>query len=140
MIKELKILTSRNLEEEKGLGILEVIFSIVIISLVMASMTKNMMIAMKIFKQRDVSEAAFDLAVDRVEHLSVQNAVELSDSNDEVESNLTSATLSSNMKFTRTTNITVNADNSRTVDVTVTSNSSKYPVTKNYSIVMAVWE
>lgn len=111
---------------QAGFGMIEVLVSLTIFSIVALGFTKNLMTTMAQHKYVLVNEAMHDLAIERIEIYSSINPLEMdSASHDETE-NTASVEYLSNMTFTRVTDVTENADGSREIDVTVSPNHARY--------------
>ena len=116
---------------------LEIIAAMALFGLVALGITSNTMYALQINKMTEVSNTIQNLAMSKIEEFAGVNAATLDDGNDATETNV--AVPGSKLTYTRITNITVNADNTRTVEVTVSCNNPRYKSTKTYRATFAVW-
>lgn len=125
-------------DNEAGFGAIESLVSIVLMSIIAVAIIMNLVVALRTAKITEVNHAASTLAVSKMEELASIDTLNLDDSYDAVENNVAWGDF--NFTFTRTTSITVNADNTRSVDVTVSSNSTNVPSTVSFSTTFALWE
>ena len=103
--------------EEKGFAVIEFLVSTIIISVVSLGMLHSTLSSMKISKKSHYDSTAYQLAVERLEDYSVINPQTLDNGDDTSETGISR----NNMEFTRTTDVTINTNGSRTVNVVVTS-------------------
>ena len=130
----------KNIKNEAGIGILEVLLSIVVLSLIAVALgSSTMTTALHTYKLTQARTAASNLCMDKVEMLASINPQSMDNtSHDATESSVT-ATGFSNTTFTRTTDVVVNADDSRTVTVNVTSNNSSWPASTEFVSTFTRW-
>lgn len=112
--------------------------ALTIFSMVGLALAQSAIVSMHFQKQAEIGNLAKNLAVSKVEELSGVPLSDLDDSYDQTESSLSVS--GHEIKFTRNTNITVNADNSRTVAISVASISPWLSKTVNYTTRFAPWE
>lgn len=125
-------------KKEEGFSMVEVIVSILIIAIMSLGILSNILMALRSDKLIEINQAAYNLALSRVEQFAAIKPSELDASDNSSETALTVAGL--NISFSRTTTVTVNADNSRTITVDVQSESNNFDTGVNYSTTFAVWE
>ena len=123
---------------ESGITLMEVLVAIVLLAIMAAAGISNLIVALKTAKYTEVNFAANSLAISKVEEISAIDVGSLDASYNEVESEVVWSDLS--LTFTRTTTIEVNGDDSRTVDVSVVSNSPDVATNVNFSTTLALWE
>ena len=123
---------------EAGFSMMEVLAAMTLLSIVGLAISNSMIVAIRFQKIAEVGNMAKNLAVSKAEELSGVQLTALSDTYDATENNLVVG--SGKIKFTRVTNITVNSDGSRTVDVTVSSTSKYLPKAVKYTTRFAPWE
>ena len=124
--------------DQTGMSLMSVLVAMVILSVVSLALSKNTIASLHIIKLTEVNYAASNLAVSKVEELAARNPIDLDDSFDDTENAVTTADL--DITFTRVTDVTVNADDTRIVHVTVTSNSSVVNTTADFETSLSVWE
>jgi hypothetical protein len=98
----------------------------------------NTIVSLRANKIVEVGNALHNLAIQRIEEYAGVDAANLSDADDQTENNLTYGNM--DLTFTRVTNVTIDADNTRKVDVTVTCNSTIFNSSVSYSSTFALWE
>ena len=125
--------------KEQGFGLLEILVSMSLLAVVGLSLASSMYTAIRTQKKTLYADVAYNLAVNKVELYAAINTADLDDTYDDNETGLTLSTLP-DITFDRVTDVTVNADNSRTVDITVTCNHPLLPVSIDYSATYPVWE
>lgn len=108
-----------------GFSLIEVLVSISILSIVALGIGAGMIVGLKTYKKAQVNAALRTLAKEQLETMAGINPQEIDDTYDDNETGLTVSSIS-NMTFSRETDVTVNADNSRTVVVTVASEHSGF--------------
>lgn len=123
---------------DAGFALLELLAGILLISVLSMAVAMNTMMALKVAKFTEANHAASSLAISKIEELAAVDTVNLDSSYDQTESSLTWG--NTNMTFSRSVTVTVNADDSRTVDVTVASVNMVIPTTVNFSTTFALWE
>lgn len=128
----------QSLKHEKGISLLEVLATISLLAMVALGTTANTIFAFQTNKRTQISNFAHNLAMAKIEEFAGIDVSTLDDSDDSVESNILVAGLT--LSFTRTTNVTVNADNSRSVAVTVRCNDPKFTGTSSYTSTFALLE
>lgn len=123
---------------QRGVGLIEVLVSISLISILGAGLAMNTIVSYRANKIIEVGNAAHNLAIQKIEEFAGIDAVDLDDADDLTENSVVYSGLS--MTFTRVTNVTVNANNTRQVDVTVTCNNTLFDTPVNYRATFSVWE
>lgn len=123
---------------QAGLSLLEVLAAIIFTGIVSMAIQSSVVLALRTEKTTEVHFAASVLASDRMEQLLAIDAIDLDNSYDEVDTAVQWGDL--NMDFLRTTTVTINADDSRTVEVNVVSGNNAFPVEVEFSSTMALWE
>lgn len=120
---------------EKGFSLIEVLVGFSILSVVALNITYSSILSYKITKRNIRNSIASQLAHERMEDLAAVSPANLGDTYDETESDLEVE----NISFTRVTEVTVNADNSRSVTVTVTANAEELGGAAEVSNTFALW-
>ena len=123
---------------EGGISLIEVLVALVLIGLMSVGISANSISSFQIMKKTEINNAASNLALSKVEQLSAIRVSDLDSSYDAVETNL--GVTGMNATFTRTTTITVNADQSRTVEVKVESNSFKLGTSIVFTTTFSMWQ
>lgn len=141
----MKIAKEENIEmtlaaktKEDGFSIIEVIVSILIIAVMSLGILSNILMALRSDKLIEVNQAAYNLALSKVEQLAAIKPSQLDASDNQSETGVTVSGM--NVTFARTTQVTVNADNSRTIQVDVSSERAKIDTSVSYTTTFAVWE
>lgn len=125
-------------ESEAGIAIMEVIIAMVLITIVGVSMSFGVVTSLVAMKKVEMNNAASGLAISKIEELAAVEVSHLDSTYSEAESAVLVDGI--DISFTRVTNVQVNADNSRTVAVTVSSNSTTVPTEVAMSSRFALWE
>lgn len=123
---------------ECGITLMEVLVAIIVLAIMAAAGISNLIIALKTAKYTEVNFAANSLAISKVEEIAAIDVGNLNSNYNEVEPAVTWPDLA--LTFTRTTTININGDDSRTVDVSVMSNSPAVATNVTFSTTLAVWE
>jgi prepilin-type N-terminal cleavage/methylation domain-containing protein len=124
--------------EEEGFALVEVLVSITILAIISLGVTKNLVAALRTAKFTELNHAASSLAISKVEELAAVDVNSLDSSYSGTESAVSWTGL--NISFTRQTTVTVNADESRTVAVVVSSNNPRMTTSVDFSTTFANWE
>ena len=124
--------------KEAGTGLLEILFALVLVGIVSMAITRSMLLSHSTVKLVEVNYAASNLALSKVEELSAYDVADLDSSFSGTETGVAYAGLG--ITFTRVTTVTVNADDTRDIQVTVSSESPVVPTTAEFSTTFAVWE
>lgn len=125
-------------QRESGFALVEVLVSILVMAIISLGVAKNLIGALSTAKFTEVNHAASSLAISKMEELASIDVSLLDTSYNGTESAVVWPGLS--ISFTRDTTVTVNADDSRRVDVVVTSNSNKVPTSVEFATTFASWE
>ena len=123
---------------ESGITLMEVLVAIVLLAIMASAGISNLIVALKTAKYTEVNFAANSLAISKVEEISAIDVGNLNSSYNEIEPDVTWPDLT--LTFTRTTTIHMNGDDSRTVDVSVVSNSPDVATNVTFSTTLALWE
>ncbi len=134
----MKVTQEHELNEEAGFALVEALVSILIMAVISLGIAQNLIGALRTAKFTEVNHAASSLAISKMEELAAIDVSALNASHSSSESSVTWPGL--DISFSRDTTVVVNADESRTVDVTVTSNSSKVSTSVDFSTTFATWE
>lgn len=131
---------TRNLSAaQAGFSMMEVLVAMAVFAIVALGAAQSTIYAVKFQKYAEVSNAARNLAVSKAEELTGVDLALLDDRYDLSESDI--AVVGHNaVKFNRSTNVSVNSDGSRTVDITVSSSSPLLRKPIQYSTRFAPWE
>lgn len=117
-----------------GISLLEVLFGILIIAIVGLLLSRILSMTYYTHKKVEVAAAADLLVTNKLEELASLGVATLSDGDDLTENNLTG--LGTDITFTRVTDVTVNADQSVTLNVSVTSEHARVPHNLNRSLTL----
>lgn len=120
---------------EGGFSLVEVMVAILILSVISLGSAYCTIMSLKVEKRNVRNAVAQELAVQKMEELAAMNPSSLSSANSVTESNVTYK----NISYTRTTSISVNADNSRSITVTVNGNNSSLGGSASISTTYALW-
>lgn len=124
---------------QQGFTLLEVLIALLILGIVGMGLAGNTIASLQIVKKTTTNYQASNLALSKIEELSACNPTMLGPSFNSVEPHVSSP--GTPMTFTRTTTVTINtADQSRTVNVVVRSNSSAMPTTAKFTTTFALWQ
>lgn len=123
---------------QAGVSLLEVLVGLVLIAIAGIGATYSMITSLRVEKATQVHMAANSLASAKVEELTAVDTLDLDSTFNESDVVLTLPELQ--VEFSRSTTITVNSDQSRTIDVTVRSLSERLPTEANFTTRFALWE
>jgi Tfp pilus assembly protein PilV len=123
---------------QKGFGVIEVLFGILLIGISSLAVTSEIMMSLKTGLLLESSYAAHSLAIQRAEQISAMNISNITAADSGTETGLTFPGVSST--FTRATNITVNTDNSRSLEIIVTRNGNIIPTSVTYHTTYSTWQ
>ena len=126
------------IHSEEGFTILSVLVAVVLVAIISLALSRNTMASMKIMRLTEINNFASNLAVSKIEEIASRASSEIDSSLDEVESNVSFP--NTDITFRRTTTVTVNGDDTRTITVDVASNSSVIPTSVTFSTGLSVWE
>lgn len=118
---------------EEGFSLLEILFGILLVSVMAMGIVKSTTLAMQTREKTIRDSGAMKLALISLEQYSSSDPADLSDAND-----LTETVNLYGVQFTRTIDITENTDGSKTVDVSVV-NSKGYLGSANLSVTLIDW-
>lgn len=121
-----------------GFSLMEVLVAIVIFGIAGLAMTSNAVVGFRFQKSTELGLLAKNLAVSKAEELSGVFLDDLDNSYDLTENNLT--VTGHRIPFTRVTDVTIEADGSRTIDVTVSSPSGLLLAPVHITTRLAPWE
>lgn len=120
-----------------GFGLLEVIVSIVLLSIITLGLTSAAISALKFGQFTELNQIASSLAISKMEELASQSAVDLN-------AGTTTEDLvpwpDTKFTFKRVTSVVVNSDQSRTVHTKVSSNDGPFSTSSDFTTTFAVWE
>lgn len=123
---------------ECGISLVETLVSLLLTMIASLALVNSFVTSMRVAKLTEVHYAASTLAASRIEEMAAIDVSSLSSSNNSSEPILVYPGM--NISFSRQTTITINADNSRTVAVQVSSNSEVLPTTVSFGTTLARWE
>ncbi len=126
------VLSRRN---ERGLSLIESLVAITILAVLGLSITYNTIYSYRITLRNIRYSVAAQLALERIEQLAARDPIGISSDNNENESLMRNG----NMEFVRTTVVTINADNSRTVRVDVVAADESLGGRSSLSNTFALW-
>ena len=132
------MITTKLISLEAGVTVIEAVVSIVILSIVGIAITGNLFVALRTAKTTEINHIASSLAASKLEELSAIDPIDLGPAFSEVEEEVVWPDL--NMSFTRETEVTINADSSRTAKVIVMSNHSALKSKVQFQSNFALWE
>lgn len=118
-----------------GEGLVEVMFSLVLFALIGLGFAYSGITASNTSGRNFQSAAAMKLALEKMEEFVRINPQDLSDADDATESSVQSG----NMSFTRTTDVTINTDRTRSVEITVISNVPNSDTAVTIANSFALW-
>lgn len=117
---------------------MSILVTLSVAGIIALALAVNTISSLATMKQTEVNYAASNLALSKIELLTTREVSDIDSSLDEVESNLTVTNLG--IEFTRTTTVTVNADDTRTISVNVQSNHEKIPTSATFTTSLSLWE
>ena len=120
---------------EAGTGLIDVLVAMLLLSFLGASLSSSTNLSFSAFKRAKRQSLASQLAIETLESLAATNPANLDDADDLVETGISRESVT----FNRTTDVTVNADGSRTVTVTVTGAKSKLGGSASYTSTYPMW-
>ena len=131
--------SSKALKGEAGFSLIELLVAISVLAIISVSVVQSATLALRFQKHTELGNLATNLAVTQMEILAGANPDDLPGSSYVgTESNLTVP--GHTITFTRDTSVTTNADDSLTITVTVSSNSSNLLAPVTYTTRFAPWE
>ena len=120
---------------ENGSSLMEILVALAFIAVVTLAFASSSKTSYKSFQHSSYNRSASRLASQTMEDLTSQSPGTLSDLDDLTENSVVDGTKT----FSRTVDVTVNSDSTRTLSVTVTSNHSLYPVSVSLQSTVAPW-
>lgn len=138
LIIKIKDQTLSHAPSQSGNSVIEVLVSIVLMALLGLGVTNSAISSLRFSKYMETHHVASSLAISKMEEIGALDTTDIDDDLDVTEGTVTWPGLS--FTFTRTVAVTVNGDNSRTVDITVTSNDAPIPASVNFASTFAEWE
>lgn len=126
------------LKSEKGLSLIELLVSIVLAGILGVGITQSTVISMRTVRHSELNHIASSLATSKMEELAAVNVSNVDASDGGTESSISWPGLG--ITFKRVTTVTVNPDNSRTVNVRVESNSTHIPTEVEFNNTFTLWE
>lgn len=144
MTKSMKILQQSGSKmpvstgSESGLSMIEILVSLALGAIFSVAISMSTATSLRISTHTEAHHAASRLASDKLEQIASIDSLDIDATLNQTEAAVTYPGLG--ITFTRTTTVTTNADNSRTISVDVTSNSSAIPVNVDFSTTFALWE
>ena len=123
---------------ERGTTLIEVLVSLLIIAIMSLGVMKNSVVAMRASKLTELNHAASSLAISKIEELAAIDTQNLDATFSATETDVAWGGVETT--FTRVTSVVVNANDSRDVSVTVSSNSSLLPTTVAFETTFVPWE
>ena len=124
--------------DQRGSSMLEVLVATLILAIIGLTVTLSAISGIRFQKVSEIGNIAMNLAVSKAEELSGVRIDLLTDSYDATESNL--LLTGHKISFKRVTDVTVNSDGSRTIAITVSSDSRYLPQPARYTTTFAPWE
>ena len=117
---------------------IEILVALTIVSIAALGIALNSIGAMQIAKRTELNYLASNLALSKVEDLAATDPSDLDSTDNQNETGVTITGTA--ITFTRATTITVNADESRTVKVVVTSEGLEIPTNATFETRFSLWE
>ncbi|NMC64511.1 MAG: prepilin-type N-terminal cleavage/methylation domain-containing protein [SAR324 cluster bacterium] len=115
-LKKIFSLIRQSLGGSQGFSLIEVMATILILAVTGLAIARSTIVSYRIMHRNERNAIALQLALQAMEEYATLSPVTLSASNDRSEP----LVIYNNMKFARTSTVTVNGDNSRTVSIVVT--------------------
>lgn len=110
---------------EAGIGLIEVLVATLLLMLVGGAMVSNLHFSLRSAKFIEVQHAASTLASDRIEQIAARDVLDISAALNETDTVVPWPGI--NLSFKRSTTITVKADGSRSVQVSVYTPGANMP-------------
>ncbi len=123
------------MKKDAGFSLLEVLVAMMLLAVIGLAVAYNTVRSYSLMKRGLRHSYATQLALDKLEELEAISPINLTSANNSTES----AVSINNVFFTRTVSITVNADSSRTVIVTVMPNEVGVGGITSYTSNMPLW-
>jgi prepilin-type N-terminal cleavage/methylation domain-containing protein len=130
--------TKAKIQGHQGFALMEVLVSLTLASVAAISVSLSLATSLRVAKLTEVHFAASTLASGKMEELAALDPLDLDPSDNSTETSVTFPELS--LTFTRQVTVTVNSDDSRTINVQVSSNSSAIPTVVAFETTFALWE
>ena len=121
-----------------GFSLLEVLVSMTILGISGLAIAVTGIQSLHVQKLIEINHIANSLAISKMEEFASISTIDIVPGMSAVEPNVSWPGLQSS--FSRTTLVTENADDSRTVRVTVKSSNTKLPTTVSFETTFALWE
>lgn len=125
-------------KKEAGFGVIELLFGILIISIAGVAVMSDIVTSYQNGVRFELNYAAHALAVSKAEYFSAANIASIDSSNNSVETGLSTPGVKTT--FSRTTSITVNADNSRTINIVVANETGAIDTSVDYETTFSTWQ
>lgn len=123
--------------DESGFGMIEALASLFMIAVVSAALVSGLQVALRTAKFTEVHHAASSLAASKIELLAAKDVANLTSGDGGTEASVTWPGFN-NLTFTRTTTVTVNADSSRTIQVSVVPNDSNLTMNVQFDTTFSI--
>ena len=135
----MKLVTFKNNKtDQQGFTLLELLITIVLIGILGMGISMSLITTMKVYESNKVDRAANTLAGSKLEQLLAIKPDLLDDSDDSSETGLSIS--GTNITFSRTVDITVESNGSRSISVTVESENNSYQKTVVMDVVVPLIE
>ncbi|MCO6430874.1 MAG: hypothetical protein J5J00_08430 [Deltaproteobacteria bacterium] len=121
-----------------GLSIIEVLVAMVLLGLVGLATAGSTISGLQANKRTEVTNFLHNIAISKIEEFAGMDVAQIDDGDDATETSVTTA--GTNLTFTRVTEVTVKADQSRDVMVTVSCNDPRFTSTASYSSTFVLFE
>ncbi|MCB0336433.1 MAG: prepilin-type N-terminal cleavage/methylation domain-containing protein [Bdellovibrionales bacterium] len=132
----LAILNSHNrISAEAGVTLIELLVAFAIFSVIALAFTFNSSQAHRTIDHSNRHAGMQQLAIEKIEELSAINPILLNDTYDDTESDLDI----DGIEYERITDITINANGSRTIDVTINAENSSRATQFTLSHTISLW-
>lgn len=123
---------------DAGMSLIEVLVAITLLSLSGLAISNSAIHAFQSLKFVELNHVANILAISKMEEIAARDTVEIDTSLNGIESSVEWADLE--ITFSRSTDVTVNADGSRSVVISVSTNDQVYATTVRFQNTFALWE
>ncbi len=117
---------------------MEVMVGMSIAAILSLAIANNTITSLRTAHRTEAHHAASRLASDKLEELAAIDSIVLDDTYDLTENSVSYPGI--NATFTRVTDVTINADDTRSISVTVTSNNALLSAEVEFETTFALWE
>lgn len=125
-------------QDERGITMMEVLVGLLLMGIIGMMFASSFTTGLRVATITAANHAASCLATSRMEELAAVDTLDLDSSYNENAVSVSWPDIS--FPFARTTQVITNADNSRTITVSVSSTNSAVPTSVSFSTTLAMWE